>query len=185
MKLLVTVLHFLHKVEKVISFSIYTALTIPFYSGGIMPLVRNFYVRRTEPMKIKPSNNQKKTQSLKLSQDFIEIIEKHIKNKAASDGYLTLSFRDPTYSAETGGYHPVEICINGSGIFQYCTDFSFSGQGGAYAELVKELDFDFSLGLFQHMGRDYPLEEGAELFQIFQSNFVSYYKSGVFEVEVS
>jgi len=135
-------------------------------------------------MKIKPSNHQNKTQSLKLSKDLINIIEQQIENKKASDGYLTLSFRDPTYSAETGGYHPVEILINADGQVQYITDFSFVGQGG-YAELVKELDFDFSLGLFQHMGRDFPLEQGAELFKIFQSNFCSYYKSGVYEVEVS
>jgi len=135
-------------------------------------------------MKIKPSNHQQNTQSLKLSKDLINIIEQQIENKKASDGYLTLSFRDPTYSAETGGYHPVEILINAEGSVQYITDFSFVGQGG-YAELVKELDFDFSLGLFQHMGRDYPLEQGAELFKIFQSNFCSYYESGVYEVEVS
>jgi len=134
-------------------------------------------------MKIKPSNHQK-TQSLNLSKDLINIIEQQIENKKASDGYLTLSFRDPTYSSETGGYHPVEILINADGQVQYITDFSFVGQGG-YAELVKEIDFDFSLGLFQHMGRDFPLEQGAELFKIFQSNFCSYYESGVYEVEVS
>jgi len=136
-------------------------------------------------MKIKPSNHQQNTQSLKLSKDLINIIEQQIENKKASDGYLTLSFRDPTYSSETGGYHPVEILINAAGQVQYITDFTFFCQEGGYAELVKELDFDFNLGLFQHMGRDYPLEEGAELFQIFQSNFCSYYESGVFEVEVS
>jgi len=135
-------------------------------------------------MKIKLSNQQQNTQSLKLSKDLINIIEQQIENKKASDGYLTLSFRDPTYSAETGGYHPVEILINADGQVQYITDFSFVGQGG-YAELVKELDFDFSLNIFQQMGRDYPLEQGAGLFKIFQSNFCSYYESGVYEVEVS
>jgi len=133
-------------------------------------------------MKIKQQNQY--TQSLKLSQNLIEIIEKHIKDKTLDDGYISLSFRDPTYSAEQGGYHPVEISINAVGQVQYITDFSYVGQGG-YAELVKELDFDFNLGLFQHMGREYPIEQGAELFQIFQSNFCSYYHSGVFEVQVS
>jgi len=133
-------------------------------------------------MKIKP--HQQHASSLKLSRHLIEIIEQHSQDKTASDGYFTLSFRDTSYSAERGGYHPVEILINAAGEIQYITDFSYVGQGG-YAELVKELDFDFSLGLFQHMGRDYPIEQGAELFQTFQSNFVDYYKSGVFEVEVS
>jgi len=123
-------------------------------------------------------------QSLKLSDDLIQIIEQLTENKTPNDGYITLNFRDPTYSAERGGYHPVEISINSAGLVQYITDFSYVGQGG-YAELVKELDFDFSLSVFQHMGRDYPIEQGAELFKIFQSNFCSYYYSGVFEVEIS
>ena len=133
-------------------------------------------------MKIEQQNQH--VQSLKLSNDLIEIIETLTENITANDGYITLNFRDPTYSAVTGGYHPVEISINAAGQVQYITDFSYVGQGD-YVELAKELDFDFSLGLFQQMGRDYPLEQGAELFQIFQSNFCSYYHSGVFKVEIS
>jgi len=132
-------------------------------------------------MKIEQQNQY--VQSLKLTKGLIQIIEKLTENKMPDDGFITINFRDPTYSAETGGYHPVEISINTAGQVQYITDFSYVGQGG-YAELVKELDFDFNLGLFQHMGREYSIEQGAELFQIFQSNFCSYYHSGVFEVEV-
>jgi hypothetical protein len=43
---------------------------------------------------------------------------------------ITLNFRDPSYSAETGGYHPVEIRLeNKSELWQiaYITDFSFQG----------------------------------------------------------
>ena len=123
--------------------------------------------------------------SIIINKDLIKILETLIADTAVkTDELITLNFRDPTYTAEHGGYHPVEICINGSGTIKYITDFSFVGQG-AYAELVKELDFDFSLNLFQQIGRNYPLEQGAGLFKIFQSNFVSYYKSGVFEVEVN
>lgn len=133
-------------------------------------------------MKIEQQNQY--VSRLKLSNDLIQIIEKLTKNKIPNDGYITLNFRDPSYSAEQGGYHPVEISINAAGQVQYITDFSYVGQG-SYAELAKEQDFDFSLSLFQHMGRDYPIEQGIELFRIFQSNFCSYYQSGVFEVEIS
>ena len=97
---------------------------------------------------------------------------------------LIFNFRDPEYSAETGGYHPVEIAMDAEGKLLYITDFAYHGDGH-YAELCKELDFDFSYGLFQQMGRDYPLHEGAELFSIWQANFCAYYQAGVFEVSYS
>ena len=96
---------------------------------------------------------------------------------------VTVSFRDPTYSAETGGFHPVEVRINAKGVPDYITDFSFAGVG-SFAELVKEIDFDFSLKLFQHFGQEYPIDLGADLFEIWQQNFLSYSEMGVYAVEV-
>ena len=98
-------------------------------------------------------------------------------------GYI-LNFRDPNYSAEHGGYHPVEVMVLSTGVLAYVTDFAYVGCP-PYAELTKELDFDFSYGLFGHLGRDYPVQEGRELFQLFQENFVSYYRTGIFTVSVS
>ena len=58
---------------------------------------------------------------------------------------LTFRFNDPNYSATQGGYHPVEIRLvrglNGW-LFDTITDFSYQGYGD-WAELNKELDFDF------------------------------------------
>ncbi len=104
-------------------------------------------------------------------------------NPGVEDGVI-LNFKDPNYSAETGGYHPVEIAIDATGKLLYITDFAYYGDGH-YAELGKELDFDFSYNLFQQMGRDYPLKEGSELFDIWQCNFCEYVKWGVFEVKHS
>lgn len=104
-------------------------------------------------------------------------------NPGADDG-LVLNFRDPDYSAEGGGYHPVEIALDSEGHLLYVTDFAYVGSGWC-VELAKELDFDFSLGVFQQMGRDYPLQTGRELFGIWQQNFCAYYQSGVFEVSCS
>ena len=53
---------------------------------------------------------------------------------------LTFNFRNPGYSAEQGGVHPVEIrLIRGldGWLFDYVTDFSYQGQGQD-AELCKE-----------------------------------------------
>jgi len=123
--------------------------------------------------------------ALPINPDFAAIIDAELAkaDKASPEGCV-INFRDPTYSAETGGFHPVEVSINASGVLQYITDFSYFGQL-PYVELAKELDFSFELSLFGHMGRDFPLSEGKELFAIFQDNFVSYYQMEVFEVEVS
>lgn len=123
--------------------------------------------------------------ALPLIPALIALLETEIaKAQVSLENGLVLNFRDPDYSSETGGYHPVEIAIAGEGKMLYVTDFAYYGDGH-YAELGKELDFDFSYGLFQQFGREYPIREGAELFSLWQENFVCYYQSGVFQVSVS
>lgn len=94
---------------------------------------------------------------------------------------VILNFRDPSYSPETGGYHPVEIAIDRKGIILYITDFAYVGRAH-FAELAKEIDFDFGHEAFQHFGREFTLPHGRKLFQLWQRNFVSYYRSGVYTV---
>lgn len=116
---------------------------------------------------------------------FARIIEKAINAASVStDDGAIINFRDPDYSAEQGGYHPVEVMVSSDGRIRYVTDFAFVGQP-PYAELTKELDFDFSQGLFQQMGRDFPIREGRSLFRTWQANFCAYYESGIFGVEVT
>lgn len=95
-----------------------------------------------------------------------------------------LNFRDPEYDAHTGGFHPVEIAVEGDGSIQYITDFALYGIP-PHAELCKEIDFDFSLKLFQHMGREFPIKSGKELFELWQENFISYYKMNAYVVDVA
>lgn len=43
---------------------------------------------------------------------------------------LTINFRDPEYSPETGGWHPVEIRLIPAGedwLLDYVTDFHYAG----------------------------------------------------------
>jgi hypothetical protein len=121
----------------------------------------------------------------KLEPCFVQIIEQKInEHEAASVKGGVLSFRNPDYSPEEGGFHPVEISVTSDGVIQYVTDFAYAGLP-SMAELVKSLDFDFSIGRFQQMGWEYPLEEGRELFTLYQRNFCAYFSAGVFEVVVS
>lgn len=120
-----------------------------------------------------------------INDALINIIEKELSHLSSSQSdYYILNFRDPDYSAERGGFHPVEIMLNEKGVIQYITDFAYVGQGGM-AELVKEIDFEFSSGICEHFGRCYPIEQCKELFDVWQQNFCAYYDMGVFQVTAS
>ena len=124
--------------------------------------------------------------ALRLHPEFVDILEAVIDANAppTAEGGLCLHFRDPDYGPERGGYHPVEIAIGADGTLLYVTDFAYVGQV-PFAELAKELDFDFGAGVFEAMGRVFALEQGDELFQVWQQNFCAYYRSGVYTVEVN
>ena len=101
---------------------------------------------------------------------------------------ITFNFRDPDYSAETGGYHPVEIRISrreSSFIFDYFTDFSYVGSGWDI-ELAKEIDFDCQYGfLGMRHGKPVHLALAGDFYRLFEANFLSYYQLDVFNVEIS
>lgn len=119
-----------------------------------------------------------------LSPAFVALLEAEIAKESVPPGSgVTLSFRDPSYSPESGGFHPVEIRIDARGRIEYVTDFSYVGLP-PFAELAKEIDFDVSLGIFQHYGREFPIHTGRDLFALWQGNFVSYHRMGVYSVTV-
>ena len=74
-------------------------------------------------------NTQQNSYPVAISQQLVAIIDKEIEacDVDTSDGVI-LNFRDPDYSAESGGYHPVEICVDAQGRIQYITDFAYYGQ---------------------------------------------------------
>jgi hypothetical protein len=116
--------------------------------------------------------------------DFVRAIDNILESSPDSSNGVVLNFRDPTYSVINGGFHPVEIAIDGDGDLTYLTDFSFVGIP-PYTELEKELDWDFLQGRFFQFGCDYDLECGRGLQNLYIKNFIAYQKSGFFEVEVT
>ena len=101
---------------------------------------------------------------------------------------LTFNFRNPGYSAEQGGVHPVEIrLVRGldDWLVDYVTDFSYQGLGQD-AELCKELDFNFLDGEHTMLGwGPLRLAEARELFDIWQSKFIAYCRLECFTVSVT
>lgn len=121
---------------------------------------------------------------LPVSHRFINLLDKETQRSCwKAESGLVLHFRDPSYSAEKGGFHPVEIGLNQDHRLLYVTDFTYVGQE-PFIELAKDLDFDFVYQVFQQNGRDYPIEEGKALFALWQRNFISYYRMGVYGVSV-
>ena len=120
-----------------------------------------------------------------ISQELRNILQ-HEVNASGKDlrHGVVINFRDPEYSAGSGGYHPVEVSISGDGALIYCTDFCIHGLP-PHAEIAKEIDFDFGQQVFQHMHQVYPIKKGRELFKVWEQNFIQYYKNDVYEVQVS
>lgn len=125
---------------------------------------------------------------LPVTSRLTDIIKDALKDKdLTGKTSVTLNFRDPDYSAENGGYHPVEIMLKRQGDdwhFQYITDFCYVGIG-PYAELVKDLDFDFGAGVFQTTYGFYRIEEASDIFLTWQNNFVDYCDFDAFKLEIT
>ena len=125
---------------------------------------------------------QRKGYVLPISKELVGVLSQAIKNSGKNgEEALCLNFRDPDYSPENGGFHPVEVMVSDAGVIQYITDFAYAGYP---AELVKEVDFDFAVGVFQHFGEERFIGHSHTFFNLWQFNFCTYYKMGVFNVTV-
>lgn len=134
--------------------------------------------------------NFNEVQGLPVPAKLFEIINQSLADTpASSDNFnaITLNFRDPDYSADNGGYHPVEIRMEKENeLWQlvYITDFSY--QGGSFPELVKEIDvcfltkqvFNLFIGWLQN-------HNAQELLTLFISNFIEYYTNDCYQVSVN
>ena len=119
-----------------------------------------------------------------LNKRLISLLQQEISAAGVtSNSGVVLNFRDTGYDASRGGFHPVEIAVNADGGIEYITDFAYFGSP-PYAELAKEIDFDFTHGAFQHMGRELPIMRGQELFKMWESNFIDYHQVGVYTITV-
>ncbi|WP_240207443.1 DUF2787 family protein [Vibrio sp. CyArs1] len=92
---------------------------------------------------------------------------------------LTINFRDTTYSAEAGGYHPVEIMLSkeneGRYRIQYLTDFAY--MGNIYPELERNVDFDVANGqaFIAPMGwQSCHSQAIVEFYSLWENNFLAY-----------
>ncbi len=123
---------------------------------------------------------------LPVTKALSEALAKLVKN--IDSNYVTLNFRDPNYSAEAGGYRPVEINLvlhQQQWHINYITEFTYMGIG-YFAELAKALDFDFGSNLFQTIFGVYGIEAGREIYPTWEQNFLCYWQElDVFQITVT
>jgi hypothetical protein len=121
----------------------------------------------------------------KISPKLIAVLQQQLStyDKQIECG-VCITFKDPEYSADTGGFHPVEIGLDPTGKLLYITDFAYVGSQ-PFVELAKEIDFDFQHGDFEHFGRVFPLHDGADLYALWEDNFLAYHAMNVYRVTVS
>ena len=134
--------------------------------------------------------NFNKVQGFTVPEKLYQLINTELADTATpvnTANAITLNFRDPGYSAETGGYHPVEIRLeNKSELWQiaYITDFSF--QGSPFPKLIKEIDICFitktAFSLFFGWLQN---KSAKELLSLFVDNFIDYYSMDCYQVSIS
>ncbi|EOS8554188.1 DUF2787 domain-containing protein [Vibrio vulnificus] len=113
-----------------------------------------------------------------LSKQFTDHL---LSNEAVTTSrYLVFNFRDKSYSAEEGGFHPVEMAICQTSTeewsIEYITDFAY--MGNYYPELERNLDFDFRVGQFFVAYRGWLPMQGSrnakELYRLWENSFLAY-----------
>ncbi|EGR1868739.1 DUF2787 domain-containing protein [Vibrio vulnificus] len=117
---------------------------------------------------------------LPLSKGLQQTLLTQLEQRSTSNQFpITLNFRDSTYSAEAGGFHPVEISLQrtqlGKWKILYITDFAYFGS--AYPELERNVDFDIASGqaYFSGMGwQDISSFGVRDFYLLWESNFLSY-----------
>ncbi|WP_088210563.1 DUF2787 family protein [Shewanella sp. Shew256] len=102
---------------------------------------------------------------------------------------VTINFRDPSYSADAGGFHPVEIRLEYSqatSMWQVCYITDFAYQGRYYPELEKDIDFNFaeSSGYQAYVGF-HPLSHFSGLYRLWEANFRSYVVDDIYLITIN
>jgi hypothetical protein len=130
--------------------------------------------------------------SLPVSKQLQSLLSQYCQNTFPSEetkttsSTITINFRDKSYSAEEGGYHPVEISLNikedHTLDILYITDFAY--MGNYYPELERCIDFDFGNQVVFTVATGWQSirSEGIdELYKMWEQNFLHYIDINCFD----
>ena len=145
---------------------------------------------KQQPLTITSSYSPISQKLKSLLKSKVETFWKQNPNKQDCES-LTINFRDTTYSADAGGYHPVEIMLlkesESQYQIQYLTDFAY--MGNVYPELERNVDFDVANGqaLIAPMGwKSCHSQAIVEFYSLWESNFLAYVQMEAYdEIKIS
>ncbi|MDH5938669.1 DUF2787 domain-containing protein [Vibrio splendidus] len=132
-----------------------------------------------------PTTSFNKT-ALPISQALLDTLNKALNEYAAlAEGRHIIHFSNKHYSAEHGGYHPVEITlkkdINNKYTILYITDFSFNGY--PYPTLERDIEFDFTHATVftRYSGlKSISAPNTDKLYTLWESKFIANLAKGVY-----
>ena len=145
---------------------------------------------KQQPLTITSSYSPISQKLKSLLKSKVETFWKQNPNKQDCES-LTINFRDTTYSAEAGGYHPVEIMLlkedESQYQIQYLTDFAY--MGSIYPELERNVDFDIANGqaFIAPMGwQSCHNQSIVEFYSLWEGNFLAYVQMEAYdEIKIS
>ena len=101
--------------------------------------------------------------------------------------HVVFNFRDKSYRADAGGFHPVEMSICQSSTGEWCVEYitDFAYMGNYYPEIERNLDFDFrARQCFASYHGWFSMNdnrEAIELYKLWESNFLAYVEMEAFD----
>ncbi len=122
-----------------------------------------------------------------LSTTLCEHFTQQSKPKDHLADFYTLHFKDSSYNAEQGGFHPIEIAIkqqaSGEWKIMYITEFAFFGS--YYPELERDVDFDIEndMAFLTGIGWQSLKSKGlSDFYTLWENNFRSYVEMAAYDV---
>ncbi|MGI9918138.1 DUF2787 family protein [Vibrio jasicida] len=104
----------------------------------------------------------------------------------ATSQRLTLRFRDKSYSAESGGCHPVDIGLTitdkAKVTIIYITDFAYAGK--YYPALKRHIDFDFRHQLYFTVDTGWQRlqpSKAEDLYREWEARFMEHVREGRYD----
>ncbi|MFA0830670.1 DUF2787 family protein [Vibrio owensii] len=124
-----------------------------------------------------------------VSKSFLQLLSQHCQaslgSKATSQRF-TLRFRDKSYSAESGGCHPVDIGLTITDkvnvTIVYITDFAYAGKH--YPTLKRHIDFDFRHQLYFAVETGWQRLQPSKverLYREWEARFMEYVREGRYD----
>ena len=117
--------------------------------------------------------------------ELLTLCQHHIDiNKVSPNSDAYVYFNDPNFTAQRGGYLPVDIDFDKDGHLNSIVVYEYINHD-PIPDLVERFDFNFDWGCLMYRGQTSTLEYMAVEFLIWQTRFLRLVQRGVYEITVA